>query len=128
MQGGVGTRSRAGSWAAGCSWQAGRPGRYSFGEGRFLVDTAALPEMDGVAAALPESLELEQGQGLEPGRREEHNSDIVAAGAGAVGGQAEGLQTECYILWREKGREEFSFNLLHGRKGYATTQQLLIYD
>lgn len=108
MQGGVGTLNRAGSWAAGCSWQAGRPGRYSFGEGRFLVDTAGLPEMDGVAAALPESLELEQGQGLEPGRREERNSDIVAAGAGAVGGQAEGLQAECYILWREKGREEIS--------------------
>lgn len=108
MQGGVGTLNRAGSWAAGCSWQAGRPGRYSFGEGRFLVDTAGLPEMDGVAAALPESLELEQGQGLEPGRREERNSDIVAAGAGAVGGQAEGLQAERYILWREKGREEIS--------------------
>lgn len=126
MQGGVGTLSRVGSWAAGCSWQAGRPGRYSFGEGRFLVDTAALPEMDGVAAVLPESLELEQGQGLEPGRREERNSDIVAAGA--VGGQAEGLQAECYILWREKGREKISYKLLHRGKACITTKQLLIYD
>lgn len=107
MRGAVGTLSRAGSWAAGCSWQAGRPGRYSFGEGRFLVGTAGLPEMDGVAAGHPGSLEL--GLGLEPGRMKERSSGTaaaVAAAAAAVVGQAEGLRAECCIL--QSRRHQFT--------------------
>lgn len=51
---------------AGYSWQAERPGRYSFGGRRLLADTAALPEMDGAAAGHPGSLGL--GPGLDLGR------------------------------------------------------------
>ena len=122
IRGGVGTLSRAGSWAAGCSWQAVRPGRYSFGEGRFLVDTAGLPEMDGAAAGHPGSLELGSDQELEPGRREVRSSETAAAAAAvAEVGQAEGLQAECCIL--QRGREGGGvFNLSYrGKRARAAT-------
>lgn len=92
------------------------------------MDTAGLPEMDGVAAGHPGSLELQPGRGPEPGRREARSSDTAAAAA-AVVGQAEGLQAECCILQREQGSEGVS--LIHCRvenkKSYFTTQQLLFY-
>lgn len=105
IQDGVGILSRAGSWVASCSWQAERPGRYSFGEGRLLEGTAGLPEMDGVAAGHPGSLQLEQGQKPEPGRRVERSSETAAA-VGAVEVQAGGLQAEYCILQGEQIREE----------------------
>lgn len=106
MLGAAGTPSRVGSWAAGCSWQAGRPGRYSFGEGRFPAGTAGLPEMDAAAAGPaghPGS--LQPAPGWEPGRREERSSGTVAAAAAAaaaaaVVGLAGGLQAECCSLQR----------------------------
>lgn len=82
---------------AGCNLQAERPGRYRFGKGRFLLDTAGLPEMDGVAADHPGSLELEPGQELAPGRREEGRTEIAAV---AVVVLAEGHQAECCMLQR----------------------------
>lgn len=105
---GVGILSRAGNWVANCSWQAERPGRYSFGEGRLLEGTAGLPEMDGLAAGHPGSLQLGQGQGLEPGRREERSSETaaVAAAVGAEEDRAGGLRAECCILRGERGRKE----------------------
>lgn len=75
------------------------------------MDTAGLPEMDGVAAGHPGSLELQPGRGPGPGRREAHSSDTAAAAAAAVVGQAEGLQAECCILRREQGIEGVS--LIH---------------
>lgn len=87
------------------------------------MDTAGLPEMDGVAAGHPGSLQLEPGLGLEPGRREERSSETAAA---AAVGQAEGLRADCCILQREQGREGVS--LIHCRAEkeppYLTTQQL----
>lgn len=65
------------------------------------MDTAGLPEVDGVAAGHPGSLQLEPGRGLEPGRREERSSETAAAAAAV--GQAEGLQADCCILQREQG-------------------------
>lgn len=106
IQDGVGILSRAGSWVANCSWQAGRPGRYSFGEGRLLEGTAGLPEMDGLAAGHPGSLQLGQGQGLELGRREERSSETAAAAVGAEEDRAGGLRAECCILRGERGRKE----------------------
>lgn len=101
--GGVDTLSQAGSWVACCSWQAGRPGRYSFAEGRLLVDIVELPEVDGVAAALPETQESGQDQRQEPGRWVEGSSETAAAAA-AVEGQAEGLQAEsCILLKTQSG-------------------------
>lgn len=98
MQDAAGTQSQAGSWAAGCSWQAGRPGRYSFGAGRFLAGTAGLPEMDAaVEAPAGHPGSLEPAPGSEPGRREEGSSGTAAAAAAAaaVVGLAEGLRAEC---------------------------------
>lgn len=98
---GVGILSRAGSWVASCSWQAERPGRYSFGEGRLLEGTAGLPEMGGVAAGHPGSPQRERDQDQEPepepGRREERSSETAAA-VGAEEVQAGGLQAEYCIL------------------------------
>lgn len=104
IQDGIGNLSRAGSWVACCSWQAERPGRYSFGLGRLLEGTAGLPEMDGVAAEHPGSLQREQGQGPEPGKREGRSSETAAVGAAED--QAGGLQAEYCILWGERWREE----------------------
>lgn len=101
---GAGILSRAGSWVANCSWQAERPGRYSFGEGRLLEGTAGLLEMDGVAAGHPGSLQLEQDQEPEPGRREERSSGTAAAAVGAEEVQAGGLRAEYCILQGERGR------------------------
>lgn len=101
IQGEIDTLSQAGSWVAGCSWQAGRPGRYSFGRGRLLVDTAGLPEADGAAAGRPGNLGLGLDQGQEPGRREVRSSETAAAEA--VVGQVEELQAESYILLKEEG-------------------------
>lgn len=98
----AGTLSQAGSWAAGCSWQAGTPGRYSFEEGRFPAGTAGLPEMDVAVAGPaghPES--QEPAPGSEPGRREERSSGTAAAAAAAaVVGLAGGLRAECCSLQR----------------------------
>lgn len=99
-----------------CSWQAERPGRYSFGERRLLVDTAELPEMDGAAAGHPESLGLKLDLGREPGRREVCSSETVAAVA--VEGQAEGLPAEGYIQLKEGGR----VSLIYSREKGATFQ------
>lgn len=85
---------------AGCSWQAGTPGRYSFGEGRCLAGTAGLPETDGAAAGRPGSPAPGRGPGPEPGMMEGRSSGTAAAGA-AVAGQAEGLRAECCILHRQ---------------------------
>lgn len=106
-RGAAGTLSQAGSWAAGCSWQAGRPGRYSFGEGRFPAGTAGLPEMDAAAAGPaghPGS--LEPAPGSEPGRREERSSETVVAAAAvaaaAVVGLVGGHRAECCSLQRRE--------------------------
>lgn len=101
---------------AGCSWQAERPGRYSFGERRLLVDTAELPEMDGAAAGLPGSLGLGLGPdlGREPGRREVCSSETAAA----VAAQTEGLRAEGCILLKEGGR----VSLIHPREKSTTLQ------
>lgn len=62
--------------------------------------------MDGVAAEHPGSLQLEQGQGPEPGKREGGSSETAAVGAVEV--QAGGLQAEYRILQRNKvGRKDF---------------------
>lgn len=97
--GGADTLSQAGSWVACCSLQVGRPGRYSFAEGRLLVDIVELLEVDGAAAALPESQELERDRCQEPGRWVEGSSETAAAAAAvAAEGQAEGLPAESCIL------------------------------
>lgn len=88
------------------------PGRYSFGEGRLLVDTAGLPVLDGAAAGHPGSPELELERGQKPGRREQGSSGTAAAAAAA--GRAEGLRAECCILQREGGRNGVS--LIHPRE------------
>lgn len=103
-RGAAGTLSQAGSWAAGCSWQAGRPGRYSFGEGRFPAGTAGLPETDAaVAGPAGHPGSLEPAPESEPGRREERSSGTAvaaAAAAAAVVGLAVGLRAECCSLHR----------------------------
>lgn len=71
------------------------------------MDTVELPEMDGAAAALPESQELGQDQCLEPGRWVEGSSETAAA-AVAVEGRAEGLLAEnCILLRTERGPVNF---------------------
>lgn len=60
--------------------------------------------MDGVAAEHPGSLQLEQGQGPEPGKREGRSSETAAVGAAED--RAGGLQAEYCILWGERWREE----------------------
>lgn len=86
--------------------QAGRPGRYSFGEGRLPEDTAELPELEGAAAVRPGSPGPgpDQEQEQEPGRRGVGSFGTAAVAAVAVVGQAGGLRAGGCTLLRDRGK------------------------